>query len=227
MWILYFAHSALASARHIPLFLIVASPAIAMEATEVVELRFRECAQEFDSQYISLRLSADVAIGFRRTTLWIVLGAIPVVAVTAAKHWPTDFAKTFPSKMVPAQEAGSPARGCSPPTNGATTSSTSCGRVRRYLSMAEVIFTARTLGKEYLSLMNADFKWSEVVNKYGFNLMLLPVKWPLASVLKLSPEWRVVADDGTAIFFERRACIRSCKNPDSRANGNNRHRRKY
>ena len=31
LWIFYFAHSALTSARHIPLFLIVASPAIGVE----------------------------------------------------------------------------------------------------------------------------------------------------------------------------------------------------
>ena len=38
--------------------------------------------------------------------------------------------------------------------------------------------------------MNADFKWAQIVKRYGFDLMLLPVNWPLASVLKLSPEWR-------------------------------------
>jgi hypothetical protein len=66
-------------------------------------------------------------------------------------------------------------------------------------------FYGETIGNDYLSLMHADFKWAGLVKKYGFDLMLLPVKWPLASVLKLSPEWKLVADDGTAILFERRA----------------------
>ena len=63
-------------------------------------------------------------------------------------------------------------------------------------------FYGEKSASEYLSLMGADYKWPEIAQKYGFNLMLLPVKWPLASVLKLDPNWRVVADDGTAILFE-------------------------
>jgi hypothetical protein len=64
-------------------------------------------------------------------------------------------------------------------------------------------FYGQAFGEEYISLMNADYKWAEIVRRYGFDLMLLPVHWPLASVLKLSSDWRVVADDGTAILFAR------------------------
>ena len=63
-------------------------------------------------------------------------------------------------------------------------------------------FYGEKIGGEYLSLMGADYKWPEIAKKYGFNLMLLPVKWPLVSVLKLNADWRVIADDGTAILFE-------------------------
>ena len=50
LWILYFAHSALTSARHIPLYLIVASPIIAMEATSWWNIFFATL-QKLDSQY--------------------------------------------------------------------------------------------------------------------------------------------------------------------------------
>jgi hypothetical protein len=56
--------------------------------------------------------------------------------------------------------------------------------------------------------MGANYKWSDIANKYGFNLMLLPVKWPLVSVLKLSVDWQIIADDGTAILFEHRGLQR-------------------
>jgi hypothetical protein len=65
-------------------------------------------------------------------------------------------------------------------------------------------FYGEKVGGEYLSLMGANYKWPDIANKYGFNLMLLPVKWPLVSVLKLSADWQIVADDGTAILFEHR-----------------------
>ena len=83
-WILYFAHSSLASARHIPLFMIVASPAIAQEASKWWNIYFADAPRN-SVRNILHSLSADVAIGFRRTTFWIVAGAIPVVALTAAQ----------------------------------------------------------------------------------------------------------------------------------------------
>ena len=207
LWIIYFAHSALSSARHIPLFLIVASPFIAMEATEWWNSVF-ENAPRKSIRSIFQALAADVAIGFRRTTVWIVLGAIPVIAVTASKHWPTDFAPIFPSKMVSSQEARI--------TGSRLFTSDQWGDYILYkLWPRQKVFVdgrsdfyGESLGKEYLSLMNADFKWTSIVDKYGFNLMLLPVKWPLASVLKLNPEWKVVSDDGMAILFERQAPVR-------------------
>jgi len=66
-------------------------------------------------------------------------------------------------------------------------------------------FYGAAFGTEYLSLMNADYRWDQITQRYGFDLMLLPVNWPLASVLKLRSDWRVVADDGVAILFERRS----------------------
>jgi hypothetical protein len=203
LWILYFAHSALTSARHIPLFLIIASPAIAGEATRWWNAAF-EAAPRNSIRHIFHSLAADVAVGFRRTTVWIVIAAVPLTAITAVKHWPTDFARTFPSKMVSAHESRI--------VGSRLFTSDQWGDyiLYRLWPRQKVFIDGRSdfygaaLGNEYLSLMHADFKWANVVEKYGFDLMLLPVKWPLASVLKLSPEWRLIADDGTAILFERR-----------------------
>jgi hypothetical protein len=62
-------------------------------------------------------------------------------------------------------------------------------------------FYGEALGRDYLALMNPDHRWESILDRYGFNLILIPVKWPLTSVLKLSPRWQVVADDGYAVMF--------------------------
>jgi hypothetical protein len=62
-------------------------------------------------------------------------------------------------------------------------------------------FYGEALCEDYLKLMNAQASWESVLERYGFDLILLPVKWPLISALKLSPKWRIVADDGSAILF--------------------------
>lgn len=202
LWILYFAHSSLASARHIPLFILVAAPAIAQEATGWWNFYFAG-APKNSVRDILQSLSADVAVGFRRTTFWIAAGLLPVVALTASAHWPSDFAKTFPIGMVAAHEQKI--------VGSKLFTSDQWGDYILYkLWPRQMVFVdgrsdfyGEKIGEEYLSLMNADYKWNGIAKKYGFNLMLLPVKWPLASVLKLSPEWKVLADDGTAILFER------------------------
>lgn len=201
LWILYFAHASLGSSRHIPLFLLIASPAIALEATSLWNRIFQ--GQPRNSiRNILHSLSRDVATGFRRTTFWIVFGTLPVVAITSARSWPTDFAKTFPVGMVAAQQdriLGS--RLFTSDQWGDYILYKLWPRQKVFID-GRSDFYGEKLGKEYLSLMNADFRWREIVRRYDFNVLLLPVKWPLVSVVKLSPEWRVVADDGTAILFE-------------------------
>jgi hypothetical protein len=125
------------------------------------------------------------------------------VLVTTAKNWPTDFGTTFPSKMVAAhQDRLSGSRLFTMDQWGDYILYKVWPRQKVFVD-GRSDFYGQAFGEEYISLMNADFKWAQIVKRYGFDLMLLPVNWPLASVLKLSPEWRVVADDGTAILFER------------------------
>jgi hypothetical protein len=202
LWVGYFAHVSLSSARHVPLFLIAAAPVIATEMTEWWNCLF--AGQPKSSiRGILHALSIDVSAGLRRTTVWLVLGVFPVVAVTTAKSWPTDFSQTFPREML--------AKHSDRLQKGRVFTMDQWGDYILYKSWPQQKvfvdgrsdFYGEKFGKEYLSLMNADYRWNEIADRYGFDLMLLPVRWPLASVLKLSPEWRVVADDGTASLFER------------------------
>jgi uroporphyrinogen-III synthase len=54
-----------------------------------------------------------------------------------------------------------------------------------------------------MRLMGAEHDWRQLLEKYGFDAVLVPPKWALATVLKESPEWRVVDDDQKAILFRR------------------------
>ena len=204
LWILYFAHSALSSARHIPLYLIVASPIIAIEATSWWNKVFAR-AHKQSIRGILDALSVDVAVGFRRSTFWLAPGIVLAVAITTAQHWPSDFAKTFPIHMVATQQGRI--------IGSRLFTSDQWGDYILYkLWPRQKVFVdgrsdfyGEKVGGEYLSLMGANYKWPDIAKKYGFNLMLLPVKWPLVSVLKLSADWQIVADDGTDILFEHRS----------------------
>jgi hypothetical protein len=42
------------------------------------------------------------------------------------------------------------------------------------------------------------------MQKYGFNLVLLPEETPIVQLLKTQPEWRVADDDGKHILLARK-----------------------
>jgi hypothetical protein len=64
-------------------------------------------------------------------------------------------------------------------------------------------FYGETLGQQYLHLLQGAYDWRTIVDRNGFNVALLPVDWPLASMLKLDPSWQVVQDDKRVILFQR------------------------
>ena len=56
---------------------------------------------------------------------------------------------------------------------------------------------------DYVDLLSAHWGWQQVLEKYEFDAALIPVSWSLAAALKIDRNWRLIYDDGTALFFER------------------------
>ena len=68
-------------------------------------------------------------------------------------------------------------------------------------------FFGAGLGKEYLHLATARYDWESVLDRYRIDIALVPVEWPLAEVLKMSPKWNLIKDDSLAILFEHRTPV--------------------
>jgi hypothetical protein len=53
-----------------------------------------------------------------------------------------------------------------------------------------------------------------VLARYRFDIALLPLDWPLASVLERDPEWQLVDRDAVAALLVRRpAAFKKCREP--------------
>jgi hypothetical protein len=198
--VLYFAHMSLMSARHVPLYVIVAGPVIAMQLTRIWQEWVGSQPKKSVAGILD-QVSLDFTGGFRRVTLWCPVGLALVLLLTPADRWPEDFHQGFPNKMVAKYGdmlAGS--RVLSTDQWGDYLIYHLYPRQRVFVD-GRSDFYGEALCKDYLILMNATHKWESVLHRYGFDLILIPVKWPLSSVLKLSPKWRVIADDGDAILF--------------------------
>jgi hypothetical protein len=64
---------------------------------------------------------------------------------------------------------------------------------------------SREFIREYESLMNLEYSWKTVLQKYDIAWILLPVNYGLASALKELPDWKIIYDDQFAIIFVKRA----------------------
>ena len=53
-------------------------------------------------------------------------------------------------------------------------------------------------------LLAGERSWRELVERYGFEIALLPRDWPLSTALEREPGWRRVYEDRLAVLYERR-----------------------
>jgi hypothetical protein len=64
-------------------------------------------------------------------------------------------------------------------------------------------FYGPEVGGEYLRLIGGEWDWQQIMEKYQFDLALLPSQFSLTQLLKLSPGWRVLQDDGKRVLLAR------------------------
>jgi hypothetical protein len=220
LWIVFWAHMALASARHAPVFITVAAPTVALELSRWWG-RWTAASGKASIAGIVNQIAADSLAGFRRTSAWpavavlalVVIGAPPAASTSAADRgsagiairWPQDFPDLlFPTKMVH--------RHADLIFSSRVFTTDQWGDYLIYTDPTRKVFVdgrsdfyGPEVGNQYLGILNGRWDWQQLLNKYGFNVALLPVESAITQLLKLSPEWSAVEDDGKAILLVRRS----------------------
>ena len=170
-----------------PLYATVAAPLIACEISEWWRAGVAGMKKS-SALRILYQLGADLAPGFRRTSIW------PAVFILL---WPRSTrlssgraisrARCFPTAMVH-QHAGLIASGrlLTPDQWGDYIIYSFYPRQKVYVD-GRSDFYGEKLGKEYLHLLQGAYDWRAIMDRNGFDVALLPVDWPLASMLKLDP----------------------------------------
>lgn len=216
--IVFWAHAALASARHVPLYVIVAAPACACAASRLwlhwspgfsrrsAVGALRDCLHDFSAAP-------------ERFSLWAV---VPVVFL-AALPWqgPQDFpANKFPVTAIDRNATVFAAAGRKQPRI-LTSDQWGDYLIYRFYPWVRVFVDGRSdfygpaIGREYLDLMNAAPDWERVVDVYGFDVALIPLEWPLAQLLMRDPGWQVRYLDRQAVVLVRNHDPRLNPKPDS------------
>jgi hypothetical protein len=205
LWIVAFAHMALNSVRHVPIFAAVAAPIIAAEASGWWSAwsSGRPAGSYFR---IFDQMAADLAPAFRRSSVWCVLGVALIVLFGDSAQWPKDFPKVaFPVKMVHAHADLIASSRIFTVDQWADYLTYSFYPRQKVFVDGRSDFFGPKIGNQYLRALQANYDWRAILNEHRVNAVLAPPSWPLATALKTEPGWRLVADDGKSILFVRSA----------------------
>ena len=202
LWIAFWAHMALSGVRHVPLFVTVCAPIIAME---VSRWWTGSTASAKKSSLVGIlnQMAADSLPAFGRTSVLPFAVAAALILIGSPIQWPQDFPKQlFPIQMIQ-QNAGLIAK-------SRVLTTDQWGDYLIYKNPQQKVFVdgrsdfyGETIGKEYVQVINGHWRWREHLAKYNFDLVLVPVSTALAQLLKQEPGWKTVADDGEQILLVR------------------------
>jgi hypothetical protein len=221
---LAWAHASLTSVRHAPLFVIVAVPYIGIELTRLIRTAAKDrwmLAEVFQS--IGKDYAGENRIASERGP---VLGWLPIAGVIAAAMLLHDRADTpgkaaFPSVLFPA--LATDVLGEQLSTKRILTSDQwGDYLIYRLFPRYQAFIDGRSdfydpeIRDDYLSVLGSSWKAGDILDKYEFEGALLPLDWTITAAMKQSPDWRVVYDDGFAVYFERRGIADSLRLSDQR-----------
>lgn len=201
LWLVFWGHMALVSARHIPVFAAVCTPLLAWSLStslrgwlhgvrRPVVLRIERMADNWRS------------LG-RHTSLlpWLVVVAL------ASDQLPLRWAQDFPQPRFPSQlaheHAALIARSRVLTTDQWADYLIYTNPELKLFFDGRSDFFGETLGRRYLQLMTGDWRWRKWLDYYAFDLALLPLPNALAELLKGEREWHVRVDTGRQIMFVR------------------------
>jgi hypothetical protein len=203
-------HLALTSARHIPIFLIVAAPFVALALRELL-MSLKEAAvagwlRRSVTAFENYTVEFGVMDRVERVHLISTLALLVLAAVIYAPASPPKFRAEFDPEKFPAgalEELRSAEL-----SQRIFTEDLWGGYLIYHLYPATRVFIdgrsdfyGPEFVKDFLGVMSVKHDWEKLLDRHGINTMLLPVGTPLAGALKETERWRRVYDDGVAIVF--------------------------
>jgi hypothetical protein len=200
LWIVCLGYMSLSSVRHVPIFVTVAAPMIAVEMTYWWKAWVGDSSQQ-SALGILNQMGRDIVAGFQRFTIWMAVAVAALAMSGSAVAWPQDFPSlVFPTAMVHAHEQEI--------LQARVLTTDQWADYLIYLHPEQKVFMdgrsdfyGPEIGDQFLQVMRGMPGWEKVIQKYRFNLALIPVDTAIAQLLKQRPEWRVVADDGKEILL--------------------------
>jgi hypothetical protein len=208
--LLIWAPLAMRSARHIPIFMLVAAPAISRMAAELL-VRL----QTADMGVVWQRLGLAIHVFCRRTAAAERAGRVPLASLAAIAAMAVMlYVPVPPSKFRAEWDPGRyPARAIESLGQDLarwrvfTIDQWGDYLIYRFYPEAKVFIDGRSdfygteFEREYQRVMQVKRGWEARLERYGIDAILLPAESALAGALRESPRWQAVHQDSLAIVF--------------------------
>jgi hypothetical protein len=201
---LLWAHYALVSVRHIPIFVVVALPPLAEALTELWN-KFTARSHARSALGVLAKLADDHRPGLARISVWSAVVMAVLLFAPLGIAWPTDFPDTsYPTAFVTRHaDLISQSRIFATDRWSDYLTFRFYPRQRIFIDGRGDFFGER-LSKDYFSALNGGKDWKQTLDRYDVGVVMVPTPSGLASILRERNDWRLIDDDGTAALFERR-----------------------
>ena len=207
--LLAWAHVALPSVRHVPIYAIVAAPVVAAAVVEWLNALsvapvagwIRACADLIRSAGADIEPFEHIGRTHVVGLVFLAAIALGMRSPSAGKLLKPEYdPKAYPSKALAL--LGDPnARIFAPDEWGDYLVYNLWPKGGKVFVDGRSDFYGHDFFEQYISLLNVKYDWEQTLRLYQVNTILLPPDAFLATTVKESKNWRVVYDDGSAIVF--------------------------
>ena len=200
--VLVWGFLALRSARHVPFFAIAAAPVLASGCAA----GWARLAARAGTRH-PLRIFWELAQEFGRhprASVWLPLSAALVILAAPGVGFPDT---VFPVRAVERNLAQLAPPAAMPRI--LTSDQWADYLIFRLYPQQRVFFDGRSdffgpaIGADYRKLLSGESPWRQLLERYQFELALLPHDWALSTALEGEPGWRVVYRDAVAVLYAR------------------------
>lgn len=208
--ILLWAHLSLVAGRNAPIYVLITAPWAACMSLELARQLGRVRWLENTSAVIS-----EICAEFRpmeRVERWHLVSGAAVLCLAFAlgsnkPGFEAEFnAKNFRIQTIPALESMKGLRVF-------TSDQWSDYLIYRFYPSQQVFIDGRSdfygndLVRTYQHIMSAQYDWESDLKRFAIDAVMVKPDAPIATVLKQSPRWKILFDNGSVIMFRAQAPV--------------------
>jgi hypothetical protein len=202
LWILFLAYASLTSVRHAPIFLLVAAPIVALEAS-----RWWNSAASGSSRSSTLGTLHEMTGKFSAKlggTSALIPAFILLLAFVPGVNWPRSMAAdAVPMKLVE--------KHLDLLSSGRLFASDQIADYLIFRNARQKVFMdsrhnyyGDKIGNDYIMIAAGGSRWRSLIDEYHIDVLLAETNAPITSLITTTPGWVMVDSDRQYALFARR-----------------------